>query len=189
MQVSSTCANVVNSSSSWQCFVLFKHFTLLFADLTDFFLISAMLKLHIKPCSVASPISLRRENQSFDRLKWICCTSATCSSRQAIIIIVLEKSSFQLTDKYQTICWSKNLFVLFLHQIICSSETICLSRQFICPLVWKRPIMIPFLCVHNYFACVGAKEILKSMQSRVDLQSHWAWQLEKSLQTKLWHPV
>ena len=36
-----------------------------------FFLSSAMLKLPIKPRSVASPISSRRENQPFDRLMWI----------------------------------------------------------------------------------------------------------------------
>ena len=45
--------------------------------------------------------------------------------------IVLEKSSFQ-TDKYQTICSSKNLFVPFAHQTIRLSETIRPSRRFVC---------------------------------------------------------
>ena len=55
--------------------------------------------------------------------------------------IVWEKSSFQ-TAKYQTICSSKNLFVPFSHQTICPSETICPSRRFVRPLVWKRPMTL-----------------------------------------------
>ena len=41
-------------------------FALFFADFADLYFISAMLKLPIKPRSVSSPISLRRENQPFD---------------------------------------------------------------------------------------------------------------------------
>ena len=65
-------ANVVyNSSSSDHVLFFFEHFALFFADFADFFFSSAMLKLPIKPRSVASPISSRRENQPFDRLMWI----------------------------------------------------------------------------------------------------------------------
>ena len=51
--------------------------------------------------------------------------------------VVSEKSSFQ-TDKFQTICSSKNLFVPFAHQTNSSSQTICPSRHFVRPLEWKR---------------------------------------------------
>ena len=53
-----------------------------------------------------------------------------CFERQ----IILEKSSFQMA-KYQTICSSKNLFILFASDITCSSEMVCLSRRFVRPLV------------------------------------------------------
>ena len=52
--------------------------------------------------------------------------------------VVWEKSSFQ-TDKFQTIFSLRNLFDPFAHQTICSSETICPSRRFVRPLMWKRP--------------------------------------------------
>ena len=63
--------------------------------------------------------------------------------------IIWEKSSFQ-TAKYETICSPKNLFVPFSHQTICSSGTICLSRWFVRPLVWKRPM--------TKHCCCGRKE-------------------------------
>ena len=37
---------------------------------------------------------------------------------------------------------SDDLFVPFAHQTSCSSETICPSRLFVRPLVWKRPFII-----------------------------------------------
>ena len=46
----------------------FSNTALFFADFADIFLISAGLKLPIKPRSVASPISSRRENQQFHRV-------------------------------------------------------------------------------------------------------------------------
>ena len=62
--------------------------------------------------------------------------------------VVWEKSSFQ-TAKYQTIFSLKSLFVPFAHQTICSYETICPSRRFVRPLMWKRPMMHWSLMKHQ----------------------------------------
>ena len=43
--------------------------------------------------------------------------------RRLVRTVFTDKSSFQ-TAKYQRICSSKYLFILFAHQTICSSETI-----------------------------------------------------------------
>lgn len=82
-----------------------------------------MLKLPIKPRSIAGPISC--VNLSY------CCLLVRLEWQ-----IVLEKSSLQ-TEKYQAICQSKNLTVTFAHQTICSSETsVRIFRWFVRPLLW-----------------------------------------------------
>ena len=75
-----------------------------------------------------------------------------------------EKSSFQ-TDKYQTICSSKNLFVPFAHQTIRLSETIRPSRRFVCLPVWQRPLTP---CPHE--RCAAAKLLLPHCPAQVPVK-------------------
>ena len=66
--------------------------------------------------------------------------SLTCSSQWANPLGKIVFPDGQIL--YQMICSSRNLFIPFAHQTIYSSVTVCSSRRFVRPLVWKKPFRL-----------------------------------------------
>ena len=78
------------------------------------------------------------KDKQINRLSGIWSSDVNLCHTAINLFVSMSKSSwknwlFRLTNI--EICSSNNLFVQFAHQMICSSETICPSRQFVCPLV------------------------------------------------------
>ena len=131
--------------SSNHVLFFFEHFALFFAA---FFLICTMLKLPIKPRSVASPISSRRENQPFDRLMWIYVVlSSTRSSRRANRLGKIVFPGGQISDDLfveklvRPVCTSDDLFVWddLSVQTICSSSSVKTAIK-----IWKRNLIFDY---------------------------------------------
>ena len=78
-----------------------------------------------------------------------------------------KNSSFQMA-KNQTICSSKNLFILFADQMICP------SKWFVRPLMWKEPIFLRGIHVH---VCMLMKQSFFLWFACLDTLSPATWHI------------
>ena len=97
--------------------------------------------------------------------------SLTCSSQWANPLGTIVFPDGQIL--YQMICSSRNLFIPFAHQTIYSSVTVCSSRRFVRPLVWKRPLRL--FMQHKVYQTSKRKEKLLQVERVVLGYSRYAW--------------